>query len=251
MLDLDPGIWYPTGAEGSGMRGAFFVAHSARPRTSATFSKSAALGSGPRSLEGMMALTPDEKRRRDAEKRRRWYYRHREEHLAKLRAKTAAGPKAQERNRRKRQRDQIKAWRDEAFSRDGYRCVDCGKSEGLLLHHLDGRSKDSTIRTEGTVNNRPENLVTLCFRCHTLRHEHDPTLPLDERLRRKRRSIAERTEEEARAIVRKASETMGSDGLSARSRAAWANLTPEQRTRRIRNAAEARQRVRDAKKESH
>ena len=54
MLDCLPSVCYPMGAEGCGLRGAVFVAPVVRPRTTATLSKSAALGSGPRSLEGSM-----------------------------------------------------------------------------------------------------------------------------------------------------------------------------------------------------
>ena len=53
-LDISTDSRYPMNAEGSGLRGAFFVAPDVWPRTTATFSKSAARGSGPHSLEGAM-----------------------------------------------------------------------------------------------------------------------------------------------------------------------------------------------------
>jgi len=58
-LDISTASCYPMSAEGSGLRGAFPVAPIVRPRTTATFSKSAALGSGPRSLEADMRKRPE------------------------------------------------------------------------------------------------------------------------------------------------------------------------------------------------
>jgi len=49
------------------------------------------------------------------------------------------------------------------LERDG-RCVLCGSSDGLHVHHLDnsGREKD--------CNNSPDNLVVLCGSCHSAIH---------------------------------------------------------------------------------
>ena len=49
-------IGYTLIAEGCGLRDAFSVASDVRPRTTATFSKPAALGSGPHLLEGAMPV---------------------------------------------------------------------------------------------------------------------------------------------------------------------------------------------------
>lgn len=43
----------------------------------------------------------------------------------------------------------------------GYKCADCGKSEGRLnLHHADG----------DTTKNIWDNLVMVCVSCHRIRH---------------------------------------------------------------------------------
>ncbi len=54
-LDSSAGSCYSEDAKGRGSRDAFFVASIVRPRTTATLSKSAALGSGPHSLGVAMA----------------------------------------------------------------------------------------------------------------------------------------------------------------------------------------------------
>jgi hypothetical protein len=52
-------------------------------------------------------------------------------------------------------------WRIDTLIRDKYRCIDCHNGEGrLIIHHI---NKD-------TSNNTPENLVTLCKKCHSIRH---------------------------------------------------------------------------------
>lgn len=52
-------------------------------------------------------------------------------------------------------------WRIDAIIRDKYRCVDCHNGETkLLVHHIDKNPK----------NNIPNNLVTLCPKCHAIRH---------------------------------------------------------------------------------
>ena len=53
-----------------------------------------------------------------------------------------------------------KALRDEILVRDGGRCTICGGTDYLHIHHIDGdRSHDA-----------PENLTTLCDRCHSRIH---------------------------------------------------------------------------------
>lgn len=56
------------------------------------------------------------------------------------------------------------------FTRDGFRCVDCGMSmaehiakwgKALTINHIDGQGRNSK-----TPNNDPSNLETLCLRCH-------------------------------------------------------------------------------------
>jgi hypothetical protein len=55
-------------------------------------------------------------------------------------------------------------WAKKAILRDGYKCVDCGKKNTLIVHHLD----DS--RKTGKLNNKLDNLVTVCRKCHAIRH---------------------------------------------------------------------------------
>ncbi len=55
------------------------------------------------------------------------------------------------------------ALRRKVLSRDGGRCRSCLSRHGLMVHHLEFRSEGG--RTS------PENLITLCTRCHGLVHE--------------------------------------------------------------------------------
>ena len=54
--------------------------------------------------------------------------------------------------------------------RDSYTCQDCHKVYGvkykrfLQIHHI------VSINSGG--NSRPSNLITLCYRCHSVRHPH-------------------------------------------------------------------------------
>lgn len=50
--------------------------------------------------------------------------------------------------------------------RDLARCVDCGTTAGLVVHHIDGRA----YHNSNNPNNAPDNLVTLCRSCHSKRH---------------------------------------------------------------------------------
>lgn len=49
--------------------------------------------------------------------------------------------------------------REAALDRDGSRCADCGSGYRLEVHHVDDPN-----------NHVPDNLVTLCARCHRKRH---------------------------------------------------------------------------------
>ena len=54
---------------------------------------------------------------------------------------------------------------NEVQTRDGNKCVDCGCSGGKLdTHHIRALSKGGTT-SKG-------NLITLCERCHKIRHPH-------------------------------------------------------------------------------
>ena len=53
----------------------------------------------------------------------------------------------------------IKTKLDElAYDRDGYKCVECGKSTGIEAHHIVAGIEEL------------DNLITLCHACHKRRH---------------------------------------------------------------------------------
>jgi len=52
-----------------------------------------------------------------------------------------------------------------AAERDNYLCVDCGK-KSQVVHHIDESRKNGIKK----MNNSLDNLVSLCRRCHMLRH---------------------------------------------------------------------------------
>ncbi len=52
-----------------------------------------------------------------------------------------------------------------ALLRDEYRCIMCGATENLLVHHLDGQ-----CRGTDSPNHALENLATLCRGCHQRVH---------------------------------------------------------------------------------
>jgi 5-methylcytosine-specific restriction endonuclease McrA len=70
--------------------------------------------------------------------------------------------------------------RDAIKERDGWRCVDCGRAreQGKLdVHHLvPAKEWDRP----GPAND-PENLVTLCPRCHTKRHANPAEVTIERR----------------------------------------------------------------------
>jgi 5-methylcytosine-specific restriction endonuclease McrA len=53
--------------------------------------------------------------------------------------------------------------RHEVLERDAWRCQDCGSLKTLHVHHLTKRSD--------LGDDVPENLITLCARCHWRRHK--------------------------------------------------------------------------------
>ena len=58
-----------------------------------------------------------------------------------------------------------KATRREVYRRDGWRCALCDSTDGLQIHH-------AVPRGEGG-SDFPENLISLCWRCHALAHGTD------------------------------------------------------------------------------
>jgi len=55
------------------------------------------------------------------------------------------------------------------IERDGNACRKCGATEGLHVHHIDGRGKGVPFYER---NNAPENLTTLCNSCHSQAHAY-------------------------------------------------------------------------------
>ena len=51
------------------------------------------------------------------------------------------------------------------LERDGFKCQDCGHGLDLHVHHINGKGFGS-----GDPDNRPENLITVCRKCHGKRH---------------------------------------------------------------------------------
>ena len=48
------------------------------------------------------------------------------------------------------------------YCRDGYRCALCDSTQYLQIHHIIPRGKGG--------NNEPDNLITLCSKCHGAAH---------------------------------------------------------------------------------
>lgn len=60
-----------------------------------------------------------------------------------------------------------------ALKRDNYICQHCGDTKKLLIHHIDGngKSKNGKLLKVEEQNNKLDNLITLCYKCHTRLHE--------------------------------------------------------------------------------
>lgn len=67
-------------------------------------------------------------------------------------------------------RKYARQWWWSQHNRDEYVCPDCGRGNDRVIefhiHHIDG----------DPLNNNPENLIGLCNRCHSWRHNTGPTL---------------------------------------------------------------------------
>ena len=55
-----------------------------------------------------------------------------------------------------------KSTRRLVYRRDGFRCALCDATSGLQVHHCIPRSEGGS--------NDPENLITLCWKCHAVAH---------------------------------------------------------------------------------
>lgn len=56
----------------------------------------------------------------------------------------------------------------QAKARDNFTCQLCGSTRNILAHHIDGKgeSKNSKRIPKHLTNNKLDNLITLCTRCH-------------------------------------------------------------------------------------
>lgn len=70
-----------------------------------------------------------------------------------------------ERGKLERERKYFAHLREPTLRRDNFRCVRCGATEKLVVHHKDGQG-----RASGDPNNVLENLETLCRACHIAEH---------------------------------------------------------------------------------
>lgn len=55
-----------------------------------------------------------------------------------------------------------KTVRKAVYKRDGYRCALCDSTAGIQIHHV-------VLRSQGGTD-YPQNLITLCWRCHAVVH---------------------------------------------------------------------------------
>ena len=81
-------------------------------------------------------------------------------------------PKATKTELNNKKRDKFKLdgnWR-KALDRDGNKCVLCGKTEKLEVHHLDGNGEKGKDKRRKANDTSLENLMTLCSSCHKDMH---------------------------------------------------------------------------------
>ncbi len=57
---------------------------------------------------------------------------------------------------------------EKVLKRDGYKCVECPRTNPLVVHHKNGKGRNSAH-----PDNRMRNLVTLCKPCHSRKHTKD------------------------------------------------------------------------------
>lgn len=60
--------------------------------------------------------------------------------------------------------------REKALARDNYKCQKCGLAERLLVHHINYKGRN--LGSQKDMDNRLDNLVTLCHKCHNRLHRH-------------------------------------------------------------------------------
>ncbi len=99
------------------------------------------------------------------EQRKEQYWKDPEKYRGKAREWRLSNPERfrQTRNRC-RDEERFGGNREKTLERDGYKCVRCGATNDLHVHHKDRTGHDSE------PNNDLDNLITLCVVCHGLEH---------------------------------------------------------------------------------
>jgi hypothetical protein len=82
-----------------------------------------------------------------------WYKNNREKTLLK--------------NKVNREKNNFDGNREIVLKRDNFRCTECGSTEKLVVHHIDGNGRG--VKKE-LKNNKLDNLITLCRACHARVH---------------------------------------------------------------------------------
>jgi len=82
-------------------------------------------------------------------------------------------------------------WIVEALKRDNFSCVKCGKKEGIVVHHID----ESRRKGQDKMNNKLDNLMSLCRICHAQEHRYslkiNPNIHLIKELREQGKTFQE------------------------------------------------------------
>lgn len=73
---------------------------------------------------------------------------------------------SKKRKRKKSGRAVPKDLREQILERDNFRCQSCGEDNHLQVHHIKHRCDGG--------NNSPDNLITLCEKCHYEMHKDEP-----------------------------------------------------------------------------
>lgn len=105
------------------------------------------------------------------QKYKKSYKRYRESHKEELkRYREDHREKLREMGREWQDKDRFGEMRNFILERDNYTCQDCGMTQeqhwilfnrSLTIDHIDGKGRYSKEK-----NNDPDNLITLCLRCH-------------------------------------------------------------------------------------
>ena len=139
----------------------------------------------------------DCRKKRERKLGREHYYKHRDKMLVKTKAyqssdKYKQRKKSYDKERRKnispeykkmcRDKDFFGGNRENALMRDEYKCVKCGTTKSLIVHHIDCSGAGKKMLPKKDTNNELENLETLCRSCHMKEHlaHIDKTNPISQ-----------------------------------------------------------------------